>query len=181
MEKKVLGAILIVIGLTILVFTIATKQKDDFYIDAMIETLNGSCYLGDGTCLHEDRNYTPYIIGYVLSIALIILGAYILFFDKTEKLILKQNLEVSAALREAKKIDKQKGEFDAFLSAFTEEEQKVLKAIKEQEGIQQSTLRLRVGMSKTALSILLKSLEQRGIVTKREDKKTNKIYLRKKY
>lgn len=181
MNQKHIAVALILTGIIILVFIIATKQKDDFYIDTIIATQDGSCYLEDGTCLHSDRNFTPYIIGYVLSSALIILGIYLLFFDRTHEIMMKQNKEVSTALKESKKMEKQKSEFEAFLSAFNDEEKKVISAVKEQEGIQQSTLRLRVGMSKTSLSLLLKNLEQRNIISKVEDKKTNRIYLRKKF
>ena len=55
------------------------------------------------------------------------------------------------------------------------------KAIKENEGIQQSTLRYKTGMSKTSLSLLLKQFETKGIITKESYKKTNKIHLRKKF
>lgn len=181
MKQKHIGLLLLMLGILILVFTILTKQKDDFYINSIIETQGGSCYLADGTCLHEDRNYTPYIIGYVLASALAILGIYLFLFDKTQDNILKQNKEVSNALREAKKIEKQKSEFEAFLSAFSEDEKKVIKAVHEQEGIQQATLRFRTGMSKSSLSLLLKDLEKRQIITRVEDKKTNKVYLRKKF
>jgi uncharacterized membrane protein len=93
----------------------------------------------------------------------------------------EQHREISHALKEAKIETKQKDEFKAYLSAFSDDEQKVLLAIREQEGIQQSTLRFRTGMSKTSLSLMLKSLEEKGIISKKESGKTNKIYLRKKF
>ena len=181
MKQKYLGIALVILGIMLLIFTIMVKQKEDIYIDSIVHAQAGSCFLDDGTCLHQDRDYTPYILGYVLSVALMVLGLYMIFFDRGQEMLAKQNKEVSKALLEAKKVDKQKSEFEAFLSAFSEDEKKVIGAIKEQEGIQQSTLRLRVGMSKTSLSLMLKNLEERQIVTKVEDKKTNRLYLRKKF
>ena len=92
-------------------------------------------------------------------------------------MLLQQHKEVASALKEAK----EKDVFQAYLAGFSEEEQKVLKAVKEQEGIQQSTLRYRINMPKTSLSLLLKSLEEREIITRKEHGKTNEIFLVRKF
>lgn len=176
MNQKQIGIIVMIVGIVLAGLVYSAKVKEDGYIQ-QIENQTGSCYLDDGSCLHADRNYTPLIIGWVLSAALIMLGLYLVFFDKTQKLLLKQQEKIAGALKESK----EKDEFTAFVSGFNEQEQKVLKAIKEQEGIQQSTLRYRTGISKTALSLLLKSLEERDIITKKVSGKTNKLFLRKKF
>ncbi|MFA6073641.1 MAG: hypothetical protein WC758_06000 [Candidatus Woesearchaeota archaeon] len=180
MRQKQVGIILIIIGIVLAGFVYVTKIREDQHIQTMIDIQQGSCYLADGTCLHDDRDYTIYIIGVALSIALLFLGIYLGFIDKTQQVLEKHSLDVSSALKDAKKYEKEKDEFSAFLGGFSEDEQKILKAVKEQEGIQQSTLRFKTGLSKTALSLILKSLESREIVSRKEEGKTNKVFLRKK-
>jgi uncharacterized membrane protein len=180
MNQKQIGITVIIIGALLLLFIFAIKLEHDKTIAAYIDK-QGTCYLDDGTCLHEEKNSPIYILGYVLSASLIILGVYLIFFDKTQKTLLENITKVSAALEGAASKEKEKDEFTAFLSAFTEQEQKIILAIKEQDGIQQSTLRYRAGMSKATLSLMLKALEEKGIISRQESGKTNKIFLRKKF
>jgi uncharacterized membrane protein len=180
MKTKHIGLILILAGILIGLFTVMMYLREDKLINEFVME-NGTCYLADGTCLHEDRSYTPYIIGLVASIGLLVLGIYLLLLDKTQTLLQEQNLKIGHALKEAKVEVKQKDEFKAYLSAFTDDEQKVLLAIREQDGIQQSTLRYRTGMGKASLSVMLKSFEEKGIITKKVSGKTNKVFLRKKF
>ena len=176
MNQKQIGAILIITGVIIAAFVFFAKAKEDAAINLIIHERN-SCYLDDGTCLHEDRDLTIYIVGWILSGALILLGIYLAFFDKTQKLLAEHQVKVSAALNEASRKD----EFNAFLAAFDKDEQNILKAIKDQEGIQQSTLRYKTGISKTKLSLLLKSLEERDIIKRKVSGNTNEVFLRKKF
>lgn len=177
MNKRQIGIFLIILGMLAALFVYGTKLKEDRNIDLLIELQGGSCYLADGTCLHDDRDYTLYIIGFVISLSMIVLGIYLFLFDKTENMILDSQKQVASQLNEAKKSK----EFDAFLSGFDEDEQKVLKAVRAEEGIKQSTLRYRTGMSKTALSLILKKLEQKKVVIRKKSKKTNEIFLKQKY
>ena len=64
------------------------------------------------------------------------------------------------------------------LKALDSYEQKVIRAIKEQDGITQNTLRLRVDMSKAKLSYVLQELEKRKIIKRIKKKKTLAIYLK---
>ncbi|MFH2020233.1 MAG: hypothetical protein ABIJ34_02400 [archaeon] len=180
MNQKQIGIILIIIGLLIGVFVQVAKVKEDYYIKQLM-LQNDSCFLEDGTCLHADRDLTPYIAGWILSAFIFALGIYLVFFDKTQQQLAESQILVSKALEGAKQQEKSKDEFSAFISGFSEDEQKILLAIREQEGIKQSTLRYRTGMSKTTLSLLLSSLEKREIIAKKDSGKTNELYLRKKF
>jgi len=175
MKTKYVAFSLIIIALLLGIFIYLTKQREDFYVNKIIEEQQGICYV-DGFCLHE-REYTSYYFGGFLVAMLFILSMYLLFFDRSHKVFLKQQEEATLALRKAKERD----EFQAYLAGFSEEEQKVLKAVHEQEGIQQSTLRYRINMPKTSLSLVLKSLEERGIIAKKEHGKTNQIFLVRKF
>jgi DNA-binding MarR family transcriptional regulator len=176
MNQKQIGVAILIFGILLSILVFMFKAKEDVYINAFVDEM-GTCYLADGTCLHQDRDFSVYIIGGVISLALIILGIYLLLFDKTQKVLEEHQVKVSSALKEATKKD----HFTAFLGGFDSEEQIVLKAVHEQEGITQSTLRYRTGMSKTSLSLLLKSLEEKEIISRKKSGKTNEVFLRKKF
>lgn len=179
MNQKQIGVIIIIIGILLVVFTILIKDKNDAQVKLIVQQ-TGSCYEPDGTCLHEEAK-NQYLFGGVLSAALIILGAYLIFFDKTQKVLAEHQVKVSNALREFKKQEGDKERFHAFLAGFSSEQQDVLKAIKEQDGIQQSTLRYRTGISKSSLSLMLAELEQKGIISRKQSGKTNQVFLVKKF
>lgn len=180
MNQKHIGIILLIVGVILAGVVFAVKHNDDVRIKEIINE-TGSCYLTDGTCLHEDRDYSAYIIGWVLSAAILILGVYLILFDKTQETLAKHQIKVSSALKEARIHENHDSKFKAFLSGFKEDEQKVISAINDQDGIKQSTLRYKTGMSKTTLSLMLKDLEKREIISRKEDGKTNQVFLRKKF
>ena len=180
MNQKQIGIILIITGILLSIFVYTQNQREDQLIKLMVIE-RGSCFLEDGTCLHEDRNMIPYILGWAASGALVFFGIYIAFIDKTQQMLAEHQIKVSSALKEAAKKESKEEKFKAFLSGFSSDEKKIIEAVHEQEGIQQSTLRYRTGMSKTTLSLILKSLEERGIVSRKESGKTNKVFLRKKF
>jgi len=176
MNQRVIGIIVLIVGIMLAGFVFQLKTQEDHMINDYIEQ-EGTCYLADGTCLHSDRNWTPYIFGWILSTALIILGGYLIFFDRTQQILLEQHKEISSALHEAKKNES----FLAFLSGFSEDQQKILKAVHEQEGILQSTIRYKTGLTKSTVSLLLKELEKKKIVSRQPSGKSNKVYLQKKF
>jgi len=174
MNQKQIGIILIIVGILMTLFVYTAREREDNNIKLIMQnSANNSCFLEDGTCLHK-QNTHAFLLGGVLSISLILFGIYLSFVDKTQKVLAEHQVKVSSALKEAKKDDK----FNAFLSGFNEDSQKVLKAIKEQDGIKQSTLRFRTGISKSSLSLVLKELENKKIISRKKSGKTNEVYLR---
>ena len=175
MNQRQIGILVLIIGIIFAIFMFGMKEQADEKVDIILNE-TGACFTPEGACLHQENNKI-YLFGGIPAVALIILGLYLTFFDKTYQLFLQQQESLNNELVAAK----QKDEFKAYLAGFTPEEQSILKAVREQEGIKQNTLRLRVGMSKAMLSILLNSLEKRDILTKKKSGKTNEVYLRKKF
>ena len=175
MNQRLIGILLIVLGVAVMVFTVLAKQQADEHARSMMVDA-GTCFTPEGVCLHEQSNKV-FLFGWVPSVALLILGAYLLFFDRSYALLVEQQRSFKEELEAARRKD----EFSAFLAGFTPEEQSIIKAVRDQEGIKQSTLRLRVGMSKAMLSIMLDSLEKRDVVAKRKAGKTNQVFLRQKF
>ena len=178
MNQKQIGIVILILGLLVGVLVISAKIREDRQVNAFIAQQGGSCYLADGTCLHEDRSYTFYFAGGSIAVALLMLGAYLMFFDRAQIMLAEQHLQVSTALRDANIRDTEDSRWNTFLKGFNEDERKVLSAVKDQDGIQQSTLRFRSGVSKSSLSLMLKSFEKKGIISRKEQGKTNQVFLR---
>ena len=106
------------------------------------------------------------VIGFILA-----LGVYLMFFSKGEEEILKQ-------LKENKEISTKEEKFNLVLKGLDLYEKKVMKAVKEQDGITQNTLRIRIDMSKAKLSYVLQDLEKRDLIKRIKKGKTLAIYLK---
>ena len=98
------------------------------------------------------------------------LGIYLLFFSTSEEAILKR-------LEEEKNNKIEMDKFDLILKAMDENEQKVLKAVKEQDGITQSTLKFRTDLSKAKVSQILTDFEKKNLVKRELKGKTYAVYL----
>ena len=98
------------------------------------------------------------------------LGIYLLFFSTSEEAILKR-------LEQEKNMKIEESRFDLMLKAMDENEIKVLKAIKEQEGITQSTLKFRADLSKAKISQILTDFEKKHLVKRELKGKTYAVYL----
>lgn len=97
MNQKKIGMIIIAAGLLLSMFVYLVKVKENTIVDAYVRE-NGSCFLEDGTCLHASVNSPLNMSGWVISMGLIILGLYLVFFDKTQRLLAEHQLKVSNAL-----------------------------------------------------------------------------------
>ena len=164
MEKNKLGILLIILSLVFLGFLFY------FNLNSSGKSIALGCNVNEGCAEIQDMlNVTN--IGFGFFGFMLALGFYILFFSKSEEMILKR-------LEDHKKNRTEEEKFNIVLKALDPYEKKVLKAIKEQNGITQSTLRLRANMSKAKLSYVLQELEKRNLIKRIPKKKTLAIFLR---
>ena len=176
MDSKKLGYLIIILSLILAVsfVVILLKTTNDIKSDVK--------YDDEGNCVHPEDEVCPFqrinnlmlpsfIIGFILLLIFVI-GIYLAFFDKSQK----QTVE---AIKDIKNKESAEERFNILLQGLDDAEKKVVKAVKEQDGISQSTLMLRTDLSKTKLSLVLKDLEKKGLVAKKSNGKINHIYLKK--
>lgn len=98
------------------------------------------------------------------------LGIYLLFFSHGEEAILKRLEE-----EKNKKLDEDK--FTLMTKSMDENEKKVLVAIREQEGITQSTLKFRADLSKGKISQILTDFEKKHLIKRAQKGKTYQVFM----
>ncbi len=164
MENKKLGVLLVIIA-------VAVGSLFMYYSVNLGEQSRELGCFPSQDCMTIERalSFTHIAVG-IFSFILA-LGFYLLFFNKTEEAILQR-------LEKEKNEKIEDGKFEHMMKALDSYEQKVMKLIKEQQGITQSTLRIRADMSKAKLSYVLQELEKRGLVKRIEKGKTLAIYLK---
>lgn len=163
MDNKRLGFILI--GICILLVIILFSFK--IQLDNQKEDACGCA----GSCPMEDEFSWPMYIGVFVIGVLIALGVYLIFFEKSQK-------EIASVLERQKKVQSEEEKFSILLKGLSKEEKKIIKAVREQDGITQQTLRIRTDLHKSKLSIVLDGLEKKGLIKRVPKKKTKKVYLR---
>ncbi|MBT3407383.1 MarR family transcriptional regulator [Candidatus Woesearchaeota archaeon] len=175
MNQKHIGIILLIAAVFLGSFVYMVQQNNTKIADDYFEK-EGTCFLDDGTCLHK-KDQGLFIFGWAMSGVMFLFGVYLTFFDRTQEMLTKHQVKISSALENAKKQERKKDEFNAYLKGFSGDEQKILRAIKDQEGIKQSTLRFRTNISKTSVSLILKKLEEKEIISRKPSGKTKEVYL----
>lgn len=173
MDNKKLGILLIIISSIILVTLAITGYSIYKAYQTEIDRYGELCPTDPDICPHEQRTRAmiPIYVASIFLIGTIALGAYLIFFEKSQKAII-------STLEKQKQVQTEDEKFNILMKGLSEEEQKIIKAVKEQDGITQQTLRLRVDMHKSKLSILLTNLEKKGLIKRVDEGKTNKVYLK---
>ena len=108
------------------------------------------------------------------------LGFYLLFFNKDEKAILEkyhEELEKNNINNNQNNLKNNNDKFSIMLKPLDENERKILIAIKEQEGITQSTLRYRADLSKAKVSQILTDFEKKNLIARKAKGKTYSVFL----
>ncbi|MAG50932.1 hypothetical protein CL621_04845 [archaeon] len=168
MNNKRLGLILvlacILIGLVIFSFDRQLNQQTEANCDCE-EMQSG------GMCSKEERLPWQTYFGIILISGMAALGIYLIFFEKSQKAII-------STLEKQKQVQTSEEKFNILLKGLNENERKIIKAVKEQDGITQQTLRLRTDMHKSKLSIVLDGLEKKGLIARKEKGKTKQVFLK---
>ncbi len=194
MQHKKIGTIILIFTLVLAIVLYSLKYQAEKPLRDKIVALGGgeSCdHPTEEQCPHQQLSkLLPYTyFGFSVLILLAGLGIYLIIYGQEMKKnyldinpeLLARRLEKTIEKSQQKEIHKESAEekFNILLTALDEDEQNVLKAIKEQDGISQSTLKFRTDLSKTKLSLVLTSFEKKNLVTKVKTGKINHIYLKK--
>jgi len=164
MENKKLGTLMIIISIIFFLFLVY------FSNELLKSSAELNCNLGN-ECKKIGNVLSVTHIGFGFFGFMLALGFYLLFFNKTEKAILDK--------LESEKTEKIEAiKFDMLLKALDSYEQKVVKIVRDQPGITQNTLRIKLDMSKAKLSYVLQGLEKKGLIKRVEKGKTLQVYLK---
>ncbi|MBI2498783.1 winged helix-turn-helix transcriptional regulator [Candidatus Woesearchaeota archaeon] len=164
MNNKKLGIVILSIGVITLILLVNLIGK---YNQAIIDE---GCFPSEDCKKIESSLSISHlafgVMGFVIS-----LGFYLLFFSKSEEALLK-------SLNEEKQTRNKEDRFSILLKALDPFEQRILKVIKEQDGITQNTLRIKADLSKAKTSYVVNDLEDKGLIKRIKKGKTFSVYLR---
>lgn len=176
MDNKQLGTILIIASVVLLILlvfirfevTSAYQVQIDSYIDS-----GKACPSDPDTCPHElkSKAQIPIFIAGAVLFSILMLGLYLILFEKSQK-------EILSILQEQKQLKLEDEKFDILLKGLDTAEKKVMKAVKDQDGITQQTLRLRTDLHKSKLSIVLDGLEKKDLIARKIKGKTKEVFMK---
>ena len=169
-NAKKIGIALIIISIVLAVILVALQYN--------------ALVVGKETCpaiiegkpcpYHQENPYTLFIIFSALITAVFVIGLFFIFY------YCKEERKAISRIEGKEAEEKEKERFELAVSGLDKDEKKVMRAVKEQDGISQSTLKIRTDLGKTKLSLVLKSLEDKGFINKVAKGKINLIYLKKR-
>ena len=168
-NKKTLGISLLIISLIFLSSLIIFYIQINRVIDELTKVNGGNCFI-NGVCT-EKQSLFPVFLGLFAILINLLISSYLIFINKSE-------IKINEYIENDKEIKENEKKFEFLLKGLDEYEKKVIRAVKEQDGISQSTLRIRTDMSKAKLSMVLSNLEKKNLIKKIADGKFNKIYIK---
>ncbi len=164
MNQKKVGVVLLV--LSILIGLVGFN----FISDTKLASKEAGCF-NDEKCSVASFVLNTSHLGVGIIFAFFSLALYLIIFSKSESFWLKKLEQQRQSLTEEEK-------WSIIKLMLDEHEFKVIKAIKEQPGITQFTLRLRTDLSKSKLSEILSRFEKRGLITREAKGKTLAVYIK---
>jgi len=168
MDNKKLGVLLILVCIVFgfIIFTFNDLITQQTEAGCACEEMENS-----GFCPMDGSSHWQTYVGIILVSAIAALGFYLIFFEKSQKAII-------STLEGQKQLNIQDEKFSILLKALDADEQNIIKAVKEQDGITQQTLRLRTDLHKSKLSIVLDGLEKKNLIKRVEKGKTKQVFLK---
>ncbi len=164
MDNKILGAFLILLCI-LLAFMVFS------YNNTLQQAIQEDCACTDSACPHEQNPGWQTYVSIIILSTLGALGVYLIFFDKSQR-------EIAFALNNQKRMSLREEKFRILMKGLSPEEQKVMESLREQNGISQYTLRLRTGLHKSKLSIVLEWLEKKELITRQVHGKSKLVFLK---
>lgn len=163
MDNKKIGVALLVFSVILLIIFIFVIRS----LQAEAQELG--CFADRG-CIQIENSLSIVHFAFGVFGFLFALAFYLLFFSAGEEAIVRRlEADTNKELGESK--------FELFLRGLDDSEKIVVKAIRDQPGITQATLRLRTNLSKAKLSLVVTDLEKRGILRRERKDKTFTICL----
>jgi uncharacterized membrane protein len=162
MDNKKIGWILVVFSILLFSMFISTS------VSLNQESNDLGCF-SSKECASVEKSLNIVNITFGVFGFMIALGFYLIFFSSDQ--------EIVTHLKKEKKKMGFDQKFDILLLGLDDFEREVILKVKEQNGITQSTLKLRVNMSKAKLSSVLGMLENKGLIKRESFKKTLKVHL----
>ncbi len=164
MHNKKFGLILLLLSIFFSIVIIVFNLQINNLIQNLITATGNNCIIS-GLCVQDNLLLN---ISFIVILLTFILSIYAIFFE----IDIKYFETYKGVVPEAEK------KSDNIKSELNDEEKKILETIKEQNGIEQPVLRIKTNLSRTKLSILLKELDQKGIIRKELSGRKNKIYIK---
>ncbi len=164
MNQKKVGVVLLVLSILIglVIF--------NFISDTKVSSKEAGCF-NDTKCSTAAFVLNTSHLGVGIIFAFFSLALYLIVFSNSESFWLKKLEQQKQHLTDEEK-------WEIIKLMLDENEFKVMKAIKEQPGITQFTLRLRTDLSKSKLSDILSRFEKRGLIQREAKGKTLSVYLK---
>ena len=167
MHNKKLGLVIFLLSALLLVSFIVLLSSMNQEIKAL------GCFENAG-CKTIETSLSIIHLAFGIFGFLFSLGFYLFVFSRGEEAIVHR-LEKDTQ----RKLDEEK--FTLLLRGMDAEEQTVMNAVREQPGITQNTLRLRIDISKAKLSQVLASLEKKELVTRTQQGRTLAVFLKEEF
>src|SRR3989344_389067 len=164
MNNKKMAVLILALTLFLLGVFVMVIQSLNQEIEAL------GCFQQAG-CRTIETSLSVIHFAFVAFGFLFALAFYLLVFSKGEEAIVERlEKDTERKLGEEKYAILSKG--------LNEFEKNVLKVVREEQGITQNMLRLRVDMSKAKLSQVLQELEKKGLVKREPKGKTFQVFLK---